>query len=150
MSAGEFPQKWNSVYELSFRHSPPQTDIRKANILDDYGNEAYSTHPVSHQAPEDVSREDLQFYWRGWSFMEMSDLLFYLYPVASHFEANRHLKCIDFFLYTLDLNSDKLKTLPEADQKGIESGLKWIWEVDGGEFADLGNCLGLQRIIGLL
>jgi len=137
------------VYALSRKYSPPRIDLRTAEIMDAYGDERYATRPINHRVPEDVSREDLDFYGWVYAFMSFEDLLFYLYPIALEYERDRCLDCIDPFLYSLDrcvpLESSKL---PTQDQRGLLDGLQWIWDAAPLDYADWVQCPNLQAAIG--
>ena len=61
---------------MSKKYGPPKISLRDARILDDYGDESHATRPIQHRVPEDVSKEDFDFYRHVFSFMEFADLLF--------------------------------------------------------------------------
>ena len=74
--------KHEPAYKLSERFAPPKTDLRKARILDDYGDDTCATLEISHKRPEDPSIEEFNFYGWVYPFMDPEDLLFYLYSVS--------------------------------------------------------------------
>ena len=45
--------KYDDIYKLSTKFSPPEIDLRKARILDDYGDESYAKLIVNHKKPDD-------------------------------------------------------------------------------------------------
>lgn len=146
------------VLKLSERFSPPKIDLRRAKILDDYGDESFSPRPINHRVPSDVTQEDLEYYDRYWAFMKFEDLLFYLYPVAM---ANERLKqnnenyydynneYLEFYLLTMHwLIAENLTLLEPRDRGALIEGLKWIWESEGPD-ADWDRFPGLKTTIGL-
>lgn len=142
--------KYPKVYELSKRYGPPIVDLRQAEILDSYGDESRTKVPVEHRVPEDVTREQFDYYGWIYPFVEPTDLLFYLYPIAREYEADKRLDCMDSFLYSLDRNvKPLLSQLPKEDQDALREGLRWIWDVGGDDWADWEQCPNLQEAIGL-
>lgn len=138
------------VYSLSKKYSPPNIDLRVAKIIDSYGDESYATRPISHSMPEDVSRDDLDFYGWVYPFMGIKDLLFYLYPIGLEYERHNCLDCIDSFLYSLNrfVPTDSSK-LPAEDQQGLLDGLRWLWDAAPLGYADWVQCPNLQAAIGV-
>ena len=137
-----------SAYNLSKRYSPPKIDLRQAEMLDSLGEDTYATRPIHHQVPEDVTKEDLDFYNFVFSYMELSDLLFYLYPVALEFEYDKCLDCIDSLFYTLEDELPKhVDSLSEDDLQGIKDALMWIWESHKLGYVDWIQCPYLQSLI---
>jgi hypothetical protein len=140
----------NSVYALSKKYSPPKIDLRTAEIMDSYGDESYATRPIHHRVPEDVSREDFDFYPWVFAFMEFEDLLFYLYPIAVEYERDAHLNCIDSYLYSLDrLIPEAFSQLPPYEQQSLVAGLRWMWNSATLGHADWVQCPNLQSAIGV-
>jgi hypothetical protein len=139
-----------SVYSLSRKYGPPKIDLRRAEILDSYGDESYATHPINHRVPEDVIRADFDYYGWVYPFMEFEDLLYYLYPIALEYERDNSLDCIDSFMYSLDgkVPYDSSK-LPAEDQQALVDGLRWIWNAAPLGFADWVQCPNLQAAIGV-
>ena len=137
------------VYSLSKKYAPPGIDLRSAEIMDSYGDESNATRPIDHRVPEDVSREDLDFYGWVYAFMEFNDLLFYLYPIALEFERDKKLGCIDAFMYSLDRFSGESSTLSAEDKAGLADGLRWIWNAAPRGYADWVQCPNLQALIGV-
>ena len=70
---------FEDIYNLSDKFAPPNVDLRKAQILDDYGDESYAQLIVNHKKPDDVNREEFDYYGWVYPFMEPEDLIFYLY-----------------------------------------------------------------------
>lgn len=139
-----------SVYLMSRKYGPPRVDLRKALIMDDYGDESYATRPINHRLPEDVSREDLDFYGHVYAFMGFKDLLFYLYPIAMEFEHDKGLDCVDAFMYSLDRHfPEDYMSLTADDQQGLIDGLRWIWNAAPLGYADWIQCPNLQAAIGV-
>ena len=138
------------VYDLSKRYSPPTTDLRKAEIMDSYGDESYATRPIQHLVPEDVTRVDLDHYAHVWAFMQFHDLLFYLYPVVLQYELDNKIECIDFYLYSFDrLINQNLPQLEAYDKDAVIQGLQWIWDAGSTDYADWRQCPNLQRVLGV-
>ncbi len=118
--------------------------------MDSYGDEAYATRPIHHKVPEDVSREDLDFYGGVYSFMGFEDLLFYLYPIAREFERDKCLDCIDAFLYSLERLFPLMSvSLSPGDQEALLDGLHWIWNAAPLGYADWIQCPNLQAALGI-
>lgn len=118
--------KYPSVYDLSSRYGPPGTNLRQARIRDYHGDASFAPRPVRHRHPEDVSREDLEYYHDVFAFMEFRDLLFYLYPVAFECEKDSRLP-IFFYLGFLERSLGQVRSLPAGDQEAVFNGLRWIW-----------------------
>ena len=142
--------KYEDVYKLSRKYSPPKIDLRDAEIMDSYGDESYAERAIEHRIPEDVSREDFDFYGWIYSFMNFEDLMFYLYPIASELEKDPDLDCIDSFMYSLDrILPIRMLSLGADDMSAIKLGLRWIWESGGSNNVDWRQCPNLLREIGL-
>jgi hypothetical protein len=143
--------KNKNVYELSYKYSPPKINLRDAKIMDDYGDDSYAKREIKHIVPDDVLREDFEYYGWVYPFMEFEDLLFYLYPIALVFENNRELDCLDSFMYSLDrvLPTRKM-LLTSEDTTALQDGLRWIWKTSNGDdYADWWQCPNLQLEIGV-
>lgn len=142
--------EYQNVYELSKRNGPPIVDLRHAKIEDDFGDRSHAELSVSHRVPEDVSREQLDYYGSIYGYLEDSDLLFYLYPIAREYAADNSLECIDAFFYSLDRSLDAITvSLSEHDRTALIDGIRWIWESGGASYADWYQCKNLQKIIGI-
>ena len=138
------------VYALSKKYGPPRIDLRRAEIIDSYGDESYATRPIDHKVPENVSREDLDFYGWVYAFMKFPDLLVYLYPIALEYEKDLRIECIDGFMYSLDrCLPDEMPKLPEDDREALIAGLNWIWTSGDSGYADWVQCPNLQEAIGV-
>ena len=119
--------KYENVYKLSSRYSPPKISLRDARILDDYDDERNAKRAINHKIPDDVTHGDFEYYAWEFSFMEFEDLLFYFYSLALEYEKDKTIECIDSFMYSLDriLPSKKL-SLTQEDINAIHEGLRWI------------------------
>ena len=142
--------KYEDVYNLSKKYSPPKVNLRDAMIMDSYGDETYAKRSIQHSKPEDVTREDFDYYGWVYPFMKFEDLLYYLYPIAAEFEKDQTLDCIDGFMYSLDRALPSKKHLLEvADAAALNAALRWIWELGGDNAADWRQCPNLQDEIGV-
>jgi hypothetical protein len=142
--------KYKEVYDLSYKFSPPKIDLRKAEILDSYGDDSHAKLPINHNKPEDVTREELDYYRWIYSFIEVEDLLFYFYAILIEYEKDKKLDCIDSFMYTTDrIILDIQKSLEHQDLEVLKLGFTRIWEIGGNDYADWQQCPNLQRFIGI-
>jgi len=142
--------KYKEIYDFSYKFSPPKIDLRKAKILDYYGDEIYAKLPINHNNPEDVTREEFDYYGWIYSFMEVEDLLFYFYTILIEYEKDKKLDCIDGFMYTIDRRSLNIqKKLEYRDLETLKLGFTRIWEIGGNDYADWGQCPNLQKFIGI-
>ena len=142
--------KHKIVYELSLSYSPPKINLRDARILDDYGDESNAKRKINHNRPEDVSREDLDYYAWEYSFMQFEDLMFYFYPIALEYEKDSSIECIDSFMYSLDRHLPISKQrLSQQNILAIQEGLRWILESGETGYADWAQCPNLQTEIGI-
>ena len=142
--------KHEDVYNLSNKYSPPKVDLRDAEIMDSYGDESHAERAIQHLKPEDATREDFDYYGWVYPFMNFEDLLFYLYPIATEFEKDPTLDCIDSFMYSFDRALPRRKSLLAVDDMAaINAGLRWIWESGGVDAADWRQCPNLQNEIGV-
>jgi len=144
---------YKNIYILSEKFSPPKIDLRKAQILDDYGDDSHAKLIVSHKKPGDVKREEFDYYGWVYPFMEPEDLLFYLYPMLIEYKKDRAIDCIDSFMYSLDreLNNLLLK-LSDEDAETLKIALTEIWAIGSntGSNADLNDwyqCENIQKFI---
>ncbi|NJO52950.1 MAG: hypothetical protein HC840_30140 [Leptolyngbyaceae cyanobacterium RM2_2_4] len=138
-----------TVYSLSRKYGPPEIDLRKAEIMDSYGDETYAARPINHRVTEDVSRDDFDYYQWVFAFMGFKDLLFYLYPIALEYERDKCLNCVDSFMYSLNrFMPEELAQLSAEDQQGVLDGLRWIWDAAPLGYADWVQCPNLQAAIG--
>lgn len=137
------------VHDLSTKYGPPRIDLRTAWIMDSHGNASGATRAMHHRSPDDVSRDDLEFYGAVYAFMDFYDLLFYLYPVAREFEQDTSLECIDSFLYSLNghVPSESIP-LPAEDRQGLLEGLAWVWGAAPRNGVWV-QCPNLQSAIGV-
>ncbi len=142
--------KYKEVYDLSYKFSPPKIDLRKAEILDSYGDKSYAKLSINYNEPEDVKREEFDYYGWIYSFMEVEDLLFYFYVILIEYERDKHLDCIDSFIYTMDwIISDLQNSLKQQDLDALKLGFTRIWEIGGDDYADWRQCPNLQKFIGI-
>jgi hypothetical protein len=139
-----------SVYLMSRKYGPPKIDLRTAEIMDSYGDESCAKLPINHRVPEDVSKEDFDYYQWIFAFMGFEDLLFYLYPIALEYERDNSLNCIDSYMYSLDrFLPEASAKLPPKDQQALVDGLRWIWDAAPLGYADWVQCPNLQGAIGV-
>jgi hypothetical protein len=139
-----------NIYNLSMKFGPPKIDLRKAQILDDYGDESYAELAVNHKKPNDVKREEFDYYGWVYSFMAPEDLLFYLYPIVIEYSKDKEIDCIDSFMYSMDRELPKLQEkLNNDDKLALENAFKVIWDVGGDDYADFAQCKNLQELIGI-
>ena len=142
--------KYEEIYKLSYKFSPPKIDLRKAEILDSYGDESYAKLPINHNNPEDVTREEFNYYGGIYPFMEVEDLLFYFYTILIEYEKDKKLGCINDFMYTIDRRILTIqKSLEHQDLEALKLGFTRIWEIGGNDYADWGQCPNLQKFIGI-
>ena len=142
--------KNNDIYNLSLKYSPPKIDLRKAQAFDDYGDESYAKLIVNHKKPEDVKREEFDYYVWVYPFMEPEDLLFYLYAIVIEYGKDKGMECIDSFMYSMDRVINRLQdTLSSEDQKTLKNAFQQIREIGGDDYADFAQCKNIQKIIGI-
>lgn len=138
------------IYNLSMKFAPPKIDLRRAQILDDYGDESYAKLLVDHKKPDDVKREEFDYYGWIYPFMEPEDLLFYLYSIVIEYSKDREIDCIDSFMYSMDRELSKLQgNLSVADKETLKKAFKQIWEIGGDDYADFAQCKNIQNLIGI-
>ena len=94
--------KYKDIYDLSMKFAPPKVDLRKARILDDYGDESCAKLLINHKKPDDVKREEFDYYGWVYPFLEPNDLLFYLFAIVIEFKKDNEIDCIDSFMYSMD------------------------------------------------
>ena len=140
-----------AIYKLSSDYSPPKVDLRQAQIADDYGDESFSQHKIEHKKPCDVKREDFDHYTWVYSFVEPTDLIFYLYPILLEYERDNDIEAIAPFMYSMDSNIDKLRrTLNESQLAILKEALNKIWELgyydDDNEWY---QCKKIQEFLGV-
>ena len=126
-------------------------NLRTSARLDcPYGDDASVSRDIDHRHPDDVTRDDMDFYVWCFSYRDFPSLLFYLYPIAREYEVDKGLECIDLFLYTLDqcLPSEADK-LPAMHQSTIHTGFRWICASGGDWSADFAACPNLCAVIDL-
>ncbi|MEL6815989.1 MAG: hypothetical protein AAFP03_14445 [Cyanobacteria bacterium J06598_3] len=142
--------KYPEVYDLSCKFSPPKIDLRKAEILDSYGDDSYAKLPINHNQPENVKREEFDYYGWVYPFMEVEDLLFYFYAILIEYEKDKGLDCIDSFMYSMDRVILGLQnSLKVQDLEALKQGFIRIWEIGGDGYADWYQCPNLQKFIGI-
>lgn len=145
-----------AVYELSARYGPPKIDLRRAEILDSYGDESGAAWAINHDVPADVTREDFEHYggW-VWPFMKLESLLFYLYPVASlyaealSFQQQSSFDTIEFYLMCLDGQlKAKYSSMSLVDQQAVVEGLVWICDLySAADSEDFNSYKFLRRLV---
>ena len=142
--------KYEDIYNLSKKYSPPKVNLRQAQILDDYGDDTYAKLLVNHDSPDKVKREEFDYYGWVYPFMEPEDLLFYLYAMVIEYENNKELDSIDSFMYSMDREINKLqKSLTEGEKEMLIKAFKVIWDVGNDDWADWYQCKNLQKLIGI-
>jgi len=139
------------IYNLSKRFSAPKVDLRKAQIMDDYGDDAYAKMLLNHSSPENVKREEFDYYGWVYPFVEPEDLLFYLYAMVVEYEKNEDLDSIDSFMYSMDREINRLQEmLTDDENKVVKKALNLIWDVGGDDGTDWYQCKNLQKLISIL
>jgi len=142
--------KYEDIYNLSLRFSPPKIDLRKVQILDDYGDESFAKLVVNHKKPDDVKREEFDYYGWIYPFMEPEDLLFYLYAIVIEYGNDKEIDCIDSFMYSMDREIGILQqTLTDEENSVVKNAFHKIWEIGGDEHADFAQCKNLQKLISI-
>ena len=127
--------KHSQLYALSKRYSPPTVNLQQGKILDDHGIETYAKLTIDHEMPENVSRDELNYYPHVYAFLKAEDLLFYFYPIFIAFEIDRNLECIDSFMFSLDRNLPQLiRQITLEEQEILTDYLKTLLEIDGNEY----------------
>ncbi|MDP5144507.1 hypothetical protein [Rheinheimera baltica] len=120
--------KHELAYKISKRFSPPKTDLRKALILDDYGDESYALMEITHKLPEDPSIEEFNYYGWIYSFMAAEDLLFYLYAVLVVADTVRTIDdgpdWLDSYIFSVDRSLPEIIQLVEEDVESLRAELK--------------------------
>lgn len=138
------------IYNLSMKFAPPKVDLRKAQILDDFGDESYAKLVVNHKKPDDVKREEFDYYGWIYPFMEPNDLLFYLYAIVIEYSKDRQIDCIDSFMYSMDRELANIQLhLSVGDKETLEKAFRIIWEIGGDGYADFAQCENIQKLIGI-
>ncbi len=138
------------TYHLSLKFSPPKIDLRQAQILDAYGDESYAQRVLNHKKPENVSREDFDYYGWVYPFMEPEDLLFYLYAMVVEFSKDKKIDCIDSFMYAVDKELPVLqKKLTHDDKAALKNAFKTIWSIGGNDDTDFAQCKNIQELIDI-
>ena len=143
--------KYKDIYKLSDKFAPPKVNLREAQILDDYGDESYAKIIVNHKKPDDVKREELDYYGWVYPFMEPEDLIFYLYPLLIEYKEDRGIDCIDSFMYSMDREiSNLLAKLREEEIEVLKIALKEIWKFGSKDnLNDWYQCENIQKFIGV-
>ena len=143
--------KYEDIYNLSCKFAPPKVDLRKAQILDDYGDESYAKLIVNHKKPGDVKREEFDYYGWVYPFMEPEDLIFYLYPILIEYEKDREIDCIDSFMYSMDREiNNLLPKLSDGQKSVLKMAFNEIWKVGSNDdFNDWYQCENIQKFIGV-
>ena len=143
--------KYEDIYKLSDKYAPPKIDLRKAQILDDYGDESYAKLIVNHLNPDNVKREEFDYYGWVYPFMEPEDLIFYLYPILNEYQKDNEIECIESFMYSMDREINNL--LPKLNNEEIEAlkiAFKEIWKIGTrDDFNEWYQCKNIQKLIGV-
>lgn len=142
--------EYEEIYNLSKRFSPPKVDLRKAKILDDYGDEKYSKLQINHKKPDDVNREALEYYGWVYPFVEPEDLIFYLYAIIIEYKNNQNLECMESFMYSMDREISKLQNiLSEEENRALINSFQIIMDLDEHDWSVWTQCKNLQKLIGI-
>ena len=143
--------KYKDIYNLSAKFAPPKVDLRKAKILDDYGDESHAKLIVNHKKPDDVKREEFDYYGWIYPFMEPEDLIFYLYPMLIEYIKDDGIDCIDSYMYSMDREiNNLLPKLSKEEITALKKAFKEIWEIGSGDdWNDWYQCNNLQKFIGV-
>jgi hypothetical protein len=143
--------QYKDIYKLSNKFSPPKIDLRKAQILDDYGDESYAKLIVHHEKPDDVKREEFDYYGWVYPFMEPEDLIFYLYPMLIEYKKDKVIDCIDSFMYSMDREIGNLAPkLSNEEVEVLKIALKEIWNIGSNDdLNDWYQCENIQKFIGV-
>ncbi len=142
--------KHEDIYNLSMKFSPPKVNLRKAQIIDDYGDESYAQLLVNHKKPDDVKREEFDYYGWVYSFVEPEDLLFYLYAIVIEYSKDKEIDCIDSFMYSINRELPKLQEkLTNDDKVTLENAFKTIWNLSGDDYVGFSQCKNIQELIGI-
>ena len=88
-------------------------------ILDSYGSEEWAKLEISHKHPSHVLKNHLEYYGRSiYSFMELRDRLFYLYPIFKFYLEDSNLEeHLDFMLYNLEREVKEIDELLSEEHK---------------------------------
>ncbi|WP_428355849.1 hypothetical protein [Methyloprofundus sp.] len=142
--------KYEDIYNLSMRFAPPKVDLRKAQIQDDYGDESFAKLTVDHKKPDDVKREEFDYYGWVYPFMEPEDLLFYLYAMVIEFSNDQEIDCIESFMYSMDREISVLQAiLSGEEQQTLKNAFQQIWDISGHDYIVFAQCKNLQKLIGI-
>lgn len=143
--------EYGNIYKLAKKFSPPKVDLRKAQILDDYGDETYAKLIVRHVNPEDVKRNEFDYYVWVYPFMEPEDLIFYLYPMINEYNRDNEIEGIQSFMYSMDKELDNLiLKLSKEDKEILKSALQEIWKIgNSNDFDEWYQCKNIQKFIGV-
>lgn len=140
----------SKLYEFSKSLGPPKTDLRRARIADDWGDESCAKIPINHKLPEDVIFEELSYYPQDWCFMDIDSVLFYAYSVFKYHDdpdGDEYWGAgVDFFFYTLEREIDVLIKKESIDI--LFDSIKIMWH-EKPFFFDLVQCLKLQDVLGI-
>ena len=118
------------VYQFSKKFGPPNFDLRSAEIADEWGDETYAKRIIDHKVPEDVSREDFDYYTHIYNHMDLEDLFFYLYPIALEYSKDPDFDRIDSFISALNTKlPEKIKDLSNSDVEALKEGVDWIFKL---------------------
>lgn len=143
--------EYKEIYRLSERFSPPKIDLRKAKILDDYGDDRYAKLRIAHRKPDDVTREEFDYYGWVYPFMEPEDLIFYLYSMLTEYKKDNRIDCIDSFMYSIDRELNNV--LPKLSKKEVEVlkvAFNEIWNIGSNDnLNDWYQCENIQKFIGV-
>ena len=133
--------KYEKVYNLSKRFGPPNWNLRSAELADEWGDGTHAKRPIDHKVPEDVSREDFDYYGSVYFHMEVEDLLFYLYPIAIEYSKDKSFDVVEDFVAALNCKlSEKIDVLTEEDIEALKEGVDWIFHLHDINDEEWFNC----------
>lgn len=142
--------EYQDIYRLSLEFGPPKIDLSQAEVIDGHGEGRLSELKVDHQKPNDVKRNELNYYGWVYPFIKATDLIFYLYPLLVEFKNDKNMDCIDSFMYSLNREIGGLsKSLSSDELNLIKKALQIIWGLGGKDYVDWGSCRNLQKLIGI-
>lgn len=138
----------SKLYKFSKSFGPPKTNLREAQIEDCYGDGSSCTMEINHQAPEDVTFEELKFYPQTFTFMDMDSCLFYAYSVFKYYDnedkAGYWRGGIDCFFYYIENHLEDIIKSHNSDI--LFDSIKTLWN-ESPYFFSLPGCLKLQRYL---
>lgn len=138
------------VYNFSKRYGPPLWDLRHAEIADEWGDDKYAQREIDHKVPEDVTREDFDYYTHIYIHMNLEDLFFYFYPIALEYEKDKTFDRVDSFISALNYKlPEKIDILTNEDLEALIEGFEWVFNLhDIKDEEWLNSFLGKELLSG--